>query len=410
MKPFLSIREASEYLGLEYKTVYRLVRAGEIPAARLGGVYRIKLADLEDYFEQQKQRVLSHTGVRQDTLLSSPETLHCGRCLRVIHNKDQVAGQCAASECGASLCQVCWMEDKARYCSRHEPSWDEKLRRALDDHAAGRAPAPITTEQARRMELAYLGRFDHQTRELKSVRHPATGKAIQIEDWAAIHEYQDDTARIRQLGLRADSSQVAEKLVPLNGTSIYTVARPNRQQTGLVLSASCFAHLECFLRSGIDTAPASLSELVDLLQVCIRTAESRNSNYMCAYASPTGWTAEAIEYIGAGQRSSVFHHRLVLPFLVDLAKGKIFRDRLDARLSVLEPLFLPLLRHEQVERARTYVAEQLLSRHRSLTAKDVADQLGLPPDVVQEACRQLGKDERFFVDEIKDVGLVMDVR
>ena len=53
-KQFLSIREAAQYLNVEYKTLYRLVVAGKIPASRVGGVYRIKRQDIDDYLEGQK--------------------------------------------------------------------------------------------------------------------------------------------------------------------------------------------------------------------------------------------------------------------------------------------------------------------------------------------------------------------
>jgi excisionase family DNA binding protein len=76
MKSFFSIKETANYLGLEYKTVYRLVRAGEIPAARFGGVYRIQIADLESYIAQQKQRVLVGAFAKPGTLLSSTADLN----------------------------------------------------------------------------------------------------------------------------------------------------------------------------------------------------------------------------------------------------------------------------------------------------------------------------------------------
>ena len=34
MKEFLSIREVAAYLGVDYKTIYRLIQLGEIPAPR----------------------------------------------------------------------------------------------------------------------------------------------------------------------------------------------------------------------------------------------------------------------------------------------------------------------------------------------------------------------------------------
>ncbi len=54
MRSFLSIQEAADILNVQYKTVYRLVRDGELPAARIRRIYRIKYEDLLAYFEAQK--------------------------------------------------------------------------------------------------------------------------------------------------------------------------------------------------------------------------------------------------------------------------------------------------------------------------------------------------------------------
>ncbi|MBU1749950.1 MAG: helix-turn-helix domain-containing protein [Chloroflexi bacterium] len=54
MRAFLSIKEAADVLGVQYNTIYRLVRDGTLPAARIRRVYRIKAEDLLAYFEAQK--------------------------------------------------------------------------------------------------------------------------------------------------------------------------------------------------------------------------------------------------------------------------------------------------------------------------------------------------------------------
>ncbi|MCA9311727.1 MAG: helix-turn-helix domain-containing protein [Phycisphaerales bacterium] len=54
MKKLLTLEDAAETLGVDYKTVYRLVRAGELPAGKVGRVYRIDPDDLEAYFESTK--------------------------------------------------------------------------------------------------------------------------------------------------------------------------------------------------------------------------------------------------------------------------------------------------------------------------------------------------------------------
>jgi excisionase family DNA binding protein len=54
VRSFLSIRETADVLGVQYKTVYRLIRDGELPAAKIRSVYRIKYEDLLAYFDAQK--------------------------------------------------------------------------------------------------------------------------------------------------------------------------------------------------------------------------------------------------------------------------------------------------------------------------------------------------------------------
>ena len=61
MSGFLTLEEAAERLGVEYKTVYRLVRSGDIPAGKVGRIYRIRDEDLEGYFERQKRLLARET-------------------------------------------------------------------------------------------------------------------------------------------------------------------------------------------------------------------------------------------------------------------------------------------------------------------------------------------------------------
>ncbi len=43
----LTLQEAADRIGVHYMTVYRYVRTGRLPAARLGGTWRVQLPDLE---------------------------------------------------------------------------------------------------------------------------------------------------------------------------------------------------------------------------------------------------------------------------------------------------------------------------------------------------------------------------
>lgn len=408
MKPFLSIKEASEYLGLEYKTVYRLVRAGEIPAARLGGVYRIKLTDLEDYFEQQKQRVVSRSGEKSGAL--SVSLPHCGRCLRAVRDTMQFAGKCESPECAERLCESCWKDDGARHCARHEPSRAEWIRRAVDEHSKGLIPKPITAEQARQAELNYLSRFDRKVRAQTAVHAPGITKPIRVNDWDTRQRTRDHMEQIRQWANQFELADFDLEQMPRNTSSLYVITEATGKQPGLYLAAHCFAHLDTLLRRGVDFAPVELAELLELLQTCVQHAEKANVHLVCAHAAPTGWSAEAIAYINGTERGKIFSHRLVMPILIDLGANKMYRDELDERLENFTDLFSPHLRQEQVEAARAYTERMLLTEQRSLKAGDIAHALDCREDIVTEAFTRLGKDERFTIVEMPGIGPVAALR
>ncbi len=50
----LTVEDVARYLQLNRLTVYRYVRTGMLPAARIGKVYRIRLDDLERFLEARK--------------------------------------------------------------------------------------------------------------------------------------------------------------------------------------------------------------------------------------------------------------------------------------------------------------------------------------------------------------------
>ena len=50
MKEILDLKEVAEYLGLNKRTVYNLVRKGEIPGAKIGRQWRVKKESLDELF------------------------------------------------------------------------------------------------------------------------------------------------------------------------------------------------------------------------------------------------------------------------------------------------------------------------------------------------------------------------
>lgn len=52
--PFLTLGEVLRYLRVNARTVYRLIRTGELPAIRIGRQWRIRRRDLEHWLEAQR--------------------------------------------------------------------------------------------------------------------------------------------------------------------------------------------------------------------------------------------------------------------------------------------------------------------------------------------------------------------
>ena len=52
-KAALSTREAARYLNISLPTMYRLLKAGELPYLRIGRILRFRLEDLDRFLESR---------------------------------------------------------------------------------------------------------------------------------------------------------------------------------------------------------------------------------------------------------------------------------------------------------------------------------------------------------------------
>jgi excisionase family DNA binding protein len=52
----MTVEQVADYLQLNKLTVYKYIREGRLPAARLGKAYRIRLSDVDSFLERQMAR------------------------------------------------------------------------------------------------------------------------------------------------------------------------------------------------------------------------------------------------------------------------------------------------------------------------------------------------------------------
>ena len=107
-KGYMSLEEVAEMLGVTYQLIYRLVRSGELPAVRLGKLYRVSKSDLDKYLERSKA-MSSSGGV-------------CSVCGTFYKSKKSLAQTCAADGCEEAICFDCWNRLGVRKCLKHTKS------------------------------------------------------------------------------------------------------------------------------------------------------------------------------------------------------------------------------------------------------------------------------------------------
>ncbi len=115
IKDFMSLEETAELLGVNYQLIYKLVRTGELPAARIGKMYRILRKDLEHYLEQSKSASTAGT---------------CAACGTAYQSKLSLKYACPT--CGEPICIDCWDRRHVRHCTEHTPAPAETKRIAKD--------------------------------------------------------------------------------------------------------------------------------------------------------------------------------------------------------------------------------------------------------------------------------------
>ena len=103
---YKSLEEVADMLGVAYQLIYRLVRSGELPAVRLGKLYRVASSDLDAYLERSKGAAAGGT---------------CSVCGTFYKSKKSLEQTCSEDGCEAAICFDCWNRLGVRKCPAHSP-------------------------------------------------------------------------------------------------------------------------------------------------------------------------------------------------------------------------------------------------------------------------------------------------
>lgn len=102
---YMSLEDVANMLGVTYQLIYKLVRSGELPAVRLGKLYRVSRSDLDGYLERSK-RMLAAGGV-------------CSACGTFYKSRKSLEQMCTHDGCEEPICFDCWNRLGVRKCSKH---------------------------------------------------------------------------------------------------------------------------------------------------------------------------------------------------------------------------------------------------------------------------------------------------
>jgi excisionase family DNA binding protein len=108
---YYSLEEAAQILGVNYQLIYKLVRSGELPAIRVGRVYRIAKKDFQSYLD----------AARTDRAAGGSQCASCGRTYESALSLKETCESCGAPICtdcavrrGITVCEECGENDKKR--------------------------------------------------------------------------------------------------------------------------------------------------------------------------------------------------------------------------------------------------------------------------------------------------------
>lgn len=85
----LTIHEAAQFLRVNFQTVYRLVRAGRLPAQRVGRQWRMRRSDLLAYTSERPRAQTSPAPQRRPPSVAAPRPAPAERRIRVLVVDDE---------------------------------------------------------------------------------------------------------------------------------------------------------------------------------------------------------------------------------------------------------------------------------------------------------------------------------
>ena len=413
MGGYLTVEEAAERLGVEYKTVYRLVRSGELPAGKIGRLYRIREEDLDAFFEQQKERIVAEA--RRGPVAT--EGLRCGACGKQILSELSIGGHCEVTD--RPICQACWSIKKVRRVVDGPAETGGQAGTDAQAPLGGAAPA-VGGSQAKGQESSeqVVARLRAEGRAVLAAEDAALAEETFLRTFAQRFEQIDElpeplsgaTVRLREARVQheVEATERPRDRLPRNAVSRFTLRAGGwgKPKSCLAVEGRFFSRPDAVARAGYDAEPVGQAELTALLNDLAERARRSNCFRVVLVGSPTGWTEAAADAVVGRGGGKGFHDRRVAVALCDLHSDRVFMDESDPRLRPYWPLLAPRRYEEEVARCMAGVREMLLEKD-SLSLSDAARGLSADESWVRAAFAELKAAGEFRTDELPEIGWVI---
>ncbi|WP_436908552.1 hypothetical protein [Halosimplex marinum] len=365
--------------------------------SELGERIEERIADLEAVEERARD---------QATEQARPEAV------ALVENElDELRDQRAAvSEQVARLERECERVETAREALEDrqadlESRVDEIERSVGDDGGGVDGDHAVTAAMARMLEMDYLGRFDISMAEADSIR--TRDGTVEIPDgyWEGRSERRSERSRL--------SSWLDEgedpKRYPTNAVARYEITDERylglATATETVVAARVLADLRAHATNGFDASPATLDDLLSVVNEAVYEAERGEHGYLLAVASPTGWSERVREQVETADVARSRYSKYVSVCLVDLQDGSLVYDESDPVARENADLFAPPVDAERVDDCVATVRREYVEdvAHESVLLTEVAERHGYDEPVVKRAFNELeaaGAGEQLYLDEL----------
>jgi len=273
-----------------------------------------------------------------------------------------------------------------------------------DEGAGVEGEHAVTASMARALELDYLGRFDISMHEAPAIHTPDGPFELPDDYWNGRSERRSERSEL--FSLLGDENP---EEYPTNAMARYEITASRYlglgSETEMVIEARVLSDLDAFATNGFDASPATLDDLLAVVNEVVYEAERSDHGYLLGIASPTGWSDRVRDQVEAAEFARTRYSKYVSVCLIDLQDGSLIYDESDPVIQENAGLFAPPIDAERVDECVETVRAEYVDdvTTESVLLADVVATHGYQEHVVKRAFNRLeaaDAGEQLYVDEI----------